>query len=235
MTLDGYNKHWIPAFTPLRCSSCNNPIRGSSFNRIGKDPVALKDSKRLCEACYRSYHYGEDSYIKDHKHCILDKSISLEASRRICRCSPDVPHFNTAGNPNDIFPISETDQHIGIKKSGGLQCGLLKLGEYIAEAKYDGMEGKYSQEKQSHKLADMERRASENETKKRQKESKARNVKRNSQTAKPPTSSAVEAKEKDLQEHVPLFLRGYTEKYPFANVHMALRLGPLVIENGVAQ
>ncbi len=34
---------------------------------------------------------------------------------------------------------------------------------------------------------------------------------------------------------MPLFFRKSAAKDPFANVHMALRVGPLVVENGVAQ
>jgi hypothetical protein len=43
------------------------------------------------------------------------------------------------------------------------------------------------------------------------------------------------AKEASADRDIPLFFRKYTEKYPFGNVHMALRVGPLVIENGVSQ
>ena len=41
--------------------------------------------------------------------------------------------------------------------------------------------------------------------------------------------------ESEADEDIPLFFRQFTEKYPFGNVHMALRVGPLVIENGVSQ
>lgn len=233
VTLDGYNKHWVPTFSPLRCSSCNNPIRGSMFYRVGKNP-ASENSECLCEACYRSYHYGESSYVKAYKHCILDKSISLEARRRICRC-PYVNHFDETGKPCDIFPVSEGDKHIGVTGPSGLQCGLLQLGDHIAEAKYDGMEGKIFQQKQPQKLADMKRRDFKTQAKKKQKEEREERARRAKRNWKPPTGSATEIKEEGEQEDIPLFLRGHAEKYPFANVHMALRLGPLVIENGVAQ
>jgi hypothetical protein len=36
-------------------------------------------------------------------------------------------------------------------------------------------------------------------------------------------------------EDVPIFLRNFANKYPFGSVHMALRIGPLIIENGVEQ
>lgn len=74
--------------------------------------------------------------------------------------------------------------------------------------------------------------------------------------SKPKKSSIVEATERTLNDpnerdavegmthmveeaeadsDIPFFIRKYTERYPFGNVHMALRLGPLVFENGVAQ
>jgi hypothetical protein len=43
------------------------------------------------------------------------------------------------------------------------------------------------------------------------------------------------ADEVEADEDIPFFFRKYTEKYPFGNVHMSLRVGPLVIENGVTQ
>ncbi|ENH63159.1 hypothetical protein FOC1_g10009050 [Fusarium oxysporum f. sp. cubense race 1] len=38
----------------------------------------------------------------------------------------------------------------------------------------------------------------------------------------------------DEPEDIPMYLRSTIEKYPYGNVHMALRFGPLIIENGVA-
>jgi hypothetical protein len=49
------------------------------------------------------------------------------------------------------------------------------------------------------------------------------------------SGTAVAVEEAEADEDIPFFLKRYTEKYPFGNVHMALRIGPIVIENGVAQ
>ncbi|RGP80189.1 hypothetical protein FLONG3_1723 [Fusarium longipes] len=50
-----------------------------------------------------------------------------------------------------------------------------------------------------------------------------------------PASSNVSVAEEAAEDtDVPLFFRGYAEKYPYGNVHMALRVGPIVIENGVS-
>ena len=193
----------------------------------------------ICEECYRSFHYGQESYIKAYKHCVLE-AIQPEASRNICRC-PDIPHFDKNGHACKIFPVNEGDRHTDINGQGGLQCGLLKLGEHVAEAKYDGMDHTQNRQKQSHKLLDMQREASKNRAK-----NKAKRGKRNIKTVNQPSAhdaknrtqiigSTAMTDEKEAQEDIPFFLRRYTEKYPFGNVHMALRVGPLVIENGVAQ
>ena len=39
--------------------------------------------------------------------------------------------------------------------------------------------------------------------------------------------------EKEAEEDIPFFMRRITDRYPFGNVHMALRVGPIIIENGV--
>ena len=49
------------------------------------------------------------------------------------------------------------------------------------------------------------------------------------------SGETIEFKEAEADEDIPFFFRKYTEKYPFGNVHMALRVGPLLVENGVAQ
>ena len=48
----------------------------------------------------------------------------------------------------------------------------------------------------------------------------------------PNNAAATEAA---ADEDIPLFFRQFMQQYPFGNVHMALRVGFLVIENGVAQ
>lgn len=45
----------------------------------------------------------------------------------------------------------------------------------------------------------------------------------------------IDAGEAMIDDDIPLFFRRHTEKYPFGNVHMALRVGPLVLENGVSK
>ena len=79
-----------------------------------------------------------------------------------------------------------------------MQCGLLKLPELVALAKYDGMQTVLGKGKGMDNVKKISR-------------------------------------DKKSDKDIPFFFRKYTEKYPFGNVHMALRVGPLLVENGVAQ
>jgi hypothetical protein len=44
--------------------------------------------------------------------------------------------------------------------------------------------------------------------------------------------SSIGYVEEEADSEIPTFMKKYTERYPFGNVHMALRFGPLLIENG---
>jgi hypothetical protein len=48
------------------------------------------------------------------------------------------------------------------------------------------------------------------------------------------TGVTVALEEAEADEDILFFLRQYTEKYLFRNVYIALRIGLIVIENGVS-
>jgi hypothetical protein len=202
----------------------------------------------ICEECYRESHYGQRGLIKAYKHCILEETITPSASRNICRCST-VPHFDSNGRSRTLFPIEEEDKHRNIE--GGMQCGLLKLGELVAEAKYDGIQTTI---KKRIRLSDEKRLREEQQKERKETEAKVKakeavrggNRRRKMTTVTRPSlhdaglkaatsGRTATAEEQEADEDIPFFLRKYTERYPFGNVHMALRVGPLVIENGVSQ
>jgi hypothetical protein len=200
--------------------------------------------KTICEDCYRESHYGQKGLVKAYKHCILSEVITPVASRNICHCST-VPHFDSNGRSRTLFPIETGENHRNVQD--GMQCGLLKLGGLVAEAKYDGMQ---TAMKKRVKLSDEKREHETREKEKKDKEAKeaakVSNGRRKMKTVTQAslhnaglrttisgTSATVE--EEEANEDIPFFLRKYTERYPFGNVHMSLRVGPLVIENGVSQ
>ena len=125
-----------------------------------------------------------------------------------------------------------------------MQCGLLKLPELVALAKYHGMQtllGKRrgpdnvkpnsKDKKKSMKI--MRKRNTKEEDLHLKKVTGASLIDTKKRTAA--SGATIEFEEAEADKDIPFFFRKYTEKYPFGNVHMALRVGPLLVENGVAQ
>jgi hypothetical protein len=209
---------------------------------------------KICEDCYRKSYAGKDSLVKSYKYCILAEAIGPSASRKICRCSV-VPHSDMGGHPRALFPVSKDENHESSDGPDGQKCGLLKLGEIVAEAKYDGMQSIVGRNairiRRPATLREMRRndeKAKKDEGEKERK--KARKAARtggrkittisqpslqDSNKRTPATGSTPAVQENEANKDIPFFFRPYTERYPFGNVHMALRFGPLVIENGVSQ
>lgn len=237
LKLDFISKSSIPMLGPLRCSSCSNAIRGSMYRRHGQDQ---RPAEVICEDCYREKFLGSAEFVKTYKHCILRAAINSQVSRQICYCE-EVPHRDTDGKPLGLFPVDKDAGHLKAKGPGLVECGLLKLPEIVAEAKYEGMQTLTSKNKGNPKgLADekreaAERRAIESKKVKQQQRKIVTQQSQNASNRTAETGTAVAVAEAEADEDVPFFLKRYTENYPFGNVHMALRLGPLVLENGVAQ
>ncbi len=200
----------------------------------------------VCEDCYRLHYYGKESYSKQYKHCVLDESITSEKSRDLCHCKT-VPHHDDSGQPLSLFPVKNGDNHLDVGGSGTIQCTLLKLGELVAGAKFNGLQdivgikdakastmlAKEVAAVKSVVKADIAAQTSREKTEKR-KSTAASSSKDTANSGTAPNSTSV-VTEAETDTDIPLFFRRFTTKYPFADVHMALRVGPLVIENGVAQ
>ena len=139
-------------------------------------------------------------------------------------------------------------KHLDIDGIGGMQCGILKLPELVARAKYDGMQtvlgkgkGPDSAKQNRKEKKNSKRIMEERDVKKdnrwnrvpMKKVTSASLVDANERTAARGETTVFEEAEAD--KDIPFFFRKYTEKYPFGNVHVALRVGPLLVENGVAQ
>ena len=240
LELQAYSKIGMPVLTSLRCSSCGSIIRSSMYCKETADEHGMT-AKRLCEDCYRENGSGKPEYIKMYKHSILDEIITPHISRKICLCD-DVPHHDMRGKRMALFPMSKDAKHRKAKTVGMVECGLFKLGDVVAEAKYDGMRI-MTTKKQKHKtkrnLADEKREDKQRvETMKHKQAERPKTITQESQHAPERTAmsgTAVAVEEAEADDDIPFFLKRYAEKYPFGNVHMALRIGPVVIENGVAQ
>lgn len=238
----------MPVFGPLRCHECNNVVRGILF-RCTKTPCRaekpLGSTDIICEDCYRSPKtlHPRDHLLLQYKHCILRDVITPEVSRKICRCST-VDRHDTDGQDVSLFPVDSRTSHQAFDKTGFVRCGLLNLGELVAEAKYEGLVGKLN------RGSNLSERKKQDEERDAQKDRKGpRKQKLTKRKMKKANAKAMVDVETALRERiqtqalvrdeegagVPFLLRSAVNRYPFGNVHMSLMFGPLRIENGVLQ
>jgi hypothetical protein len=216
----------MPLFQPMHCqrSGCNAIISGSMFTSHNPGEPGV-----ICEDCYWKFYYGKESYSKKYKHCILPKVVTPEVSRRICQCE------GASGNETAPFPIDKNANHAKVAGNAAMQCDLLKLKDAIAQAKQTGFEqseraegGTFS--RLLFKFASQRTQSINSENiPDRQEAPKLRNIGLRRSYKK----SATLDPHKDFG--IPTFLRKCAEKNPFGDIHMALRIGPLIIENGVSQ
>lgn len=168
--------------------------------------------KVICEDCYWKVYYGEESYSKKYKHCILSEAITPEVSRRICQCE------GGRGSEKAPFPVDKNANHAKVAGNAAMQCDLLKLKDVIIQAKKAGIE--------------QPSRASKHTFSRLLSKSKLK-LRRNKQN--PATSinmpGMIIDPHKDMD--IPPIFRKRAEGDPFGDIHMALRVGPLIIENGV--
>jgi len=174
----GFDERKDPTFKPLRCSqaSCHKVIESSMFVSKAEDVETV-----VCEDCYRSTYYGNPSFTKAYKHCVL-KNTNVTLAKYTELAKSALGTESTA-------------------KAAALS------------AKLEAEEGppKWTWDRQQ-----RERNA----------------VVADNEPGGPLYRVATDPA---ADGEMPLFLRKSAAKRPFANVHMALRVGPLVIETGVAQ
>lgn len=238
LSAQGVDQTNMPNFVPQLCSLCSSIIRGSFFHS-----VESRDKEMVCEGCYRAKLYRHPDFLKSYKHCILADVITPAVSRNICVCST-VHSIDCDGRSKALFPISPSDKHRnGVGNSGALRCGLFDLKEMVAEAKYGAILARMEARE---KLSEFRRADEVQRIQAARKKSEARTKYMlahgkqltHSSLVNPSTTLAEFGRSSGVEESyadIPFYLRPITNRYPFGNVHMALRLGPLLIENGVSQ
>ena len=187
-------------------------------------------------------HYGDPSFTKIHKHYCLDAKINCEDSQKICLC-PSVPRYDDSGL-RSLFPIDEIQDkrfHLNTEGTPGkLRCGLYDLTDLVAEAKFAST--RMNTDKQTTLRQIQRDDAAEEAIRPIKPEKKARRTARpnkidESSRVDPRTMTAefghTYGVTDDSYESIPFYLRPVADNYPYGNVHMALGIGPLVIENGV--
>lgn len=192
-------------------------------------------TRSVCERCYRQHYHGNPQYEKAYKHCILPKTITPPISLEMCECE-GISQEDEEGVPY-LFPVPKGQPHVDNDEA---RCKLLNLGQQVALAKYYGLlnivKNQQNQPKGCKKLA-CKLRSILNLDRKDQngKDNKSIKISELKRLPLQDVSNNAAATEAAADEDIPLFFRQFTQQYPFGNVHMALRVGPLVIENGVAQ
>ncbi|KAK2804587.1 hypothetical protein FQN51_001788 [Onygenales sp. PD_10] len=221
----GRSTNDTPKFAPLECLSCGDVIYGSFFRKIGMEPVTPSNTRKrldcICESCYRADHYGDSGYVKIHRHCPLTGLIDSDPSNKF--------------KPYDGFIHS-------VAESKYREMGRGHESKYLETGK--GLESKYR--KIGRGLGNVIRRHSLHgslgaaEVKDRKtlvapRTEHARLTIGQNHGLEHPTARLLNPRAgTEVEEALPTSLRHKAEENPFGNVHMALRIGPLIIENGAA-
>ncbi|KAK8227061.1 hypothetical protein HDK90DRAFT_494035 [Phyllosticta capitalensis] len=229
MSLDRFSETQQPVFSPRKCPECNQTIHGTMFI-----PQNSRGDSRtyICEQCYRQAHYGDKSYVKVPKHCVFAEAISDKKSREICQC-PGVPHFDERGNPRQLFPVDRREPHID---EGPNTCGLLQLNEQLARAKYATIAKQPGRKKRAIIKNFFDFRPSDEKptNRKRDEDDDDWEDEDDGPGFSMVASTLGVSDQEQGDSQIPFFLRPIAQNYTFGNVHMALRVGPLIIENGVS-
>ena len=214
----------MPEFIPMKCSSCQKIIRGCSFSNTGS-----KATTTVCETCYTTSHRHEEAWIKTYKHCVLD-DITPEDSWTACQCT-DISKVDANGNKRSLIPVQPEDSHVE-SINGSSKCGILQLPQLVAEAKYKGMLSEQEAEVVSARKHGFRQsfRSTDKLAQRREQDIKAK-VARNlrDQEKASPTHAAIGTV--IVGTPPALLVREDDDLEPYRRMNMALRIGPLVIEN----
>lgn len=239
---------------------CKKVIRGSMFVHDKTD----SEPGIICEECYRNLYYGKEAYTKAYKHCILSEAITPEMSTKICKCL-NLRQDTSTDEPQSLFPIEEPNKHkdtgsagekckllqlgdmVALAKYHGLQDSVgvkprsqkdTEKAEKQAKADSRGLSSRFYK----HSISNEERAGESDFEAEGELEPKPEAEGHNRRLSALKTvqqlggsSNVSIAEEAAGDTDIPLFFRKHAEKNPFGNVHMALRVGPLVVENGVSQ
>lgn len=200
------------------CGRCSSAIRGSMF--VG--PGGSNDV--ICQNCYfGSDSYGRPDWHKRYKSCCLDGDITTDVSQRLCNCKTLTKVSD--GKPKPLFPISPDKS--SRNKHG--PCALMAVDNTLAEAKFDSTRLKTDK---SLSLSDYKGLMKKESDKSREKDNKLGKKQTPDLTYYMP-EFGIDKFQKE-GGGTPPYLRPAMPQQPFGHVHMALRFGTVLIENGVA-
>lgn len=210
-----------PSYVVVKCAQCQNAITGSLYTQQKKRLVP--QARTICEPCYWAHHYGDTTFFKTYKHSVMNDALDMGADN--CKS-----HGDLSASMRPTFKIRDVHHCMPDNKP----CEVFKLRDHEAKAKYEGLLATVGKVPPGNKST-----ASRMVSRMRSVSKVERVVAARVGTAKrPPTQFGIStgpAEEAMSDTDIPLFYRECAEDYPFAGMHMALRIGPLVIENGVSK
>ena len=172
----------------------------------------------ICEKCFRQREYHRDHLVKVYKHHILDGIILPQISRKLCQCS-DVASFDTNGSYTALYPVDPKAKHRWDKAQKVPKCRLLQLPALVVDAKRQGLETPLENNKQLQNLT----------------QDALATLRTKSYAKKASRRAAGQRLEEEPDTDIPFISKTINSKFPFGNTHVALMIGPLIIENGVDQ
>ena len=195
--------------------------------------------KVICEPCYRRHYYGHLGFNKFYKHCALNDAMTHFSAWRICKC-PNVPKYSS---DEKLLPLYPADYDAGhLTGEDGHECGLFNLGSIEAQAKYEGLKASVSDASHKRGLSGAMSKLSTKDSRFLKPSSSSDRRKRVSAVFSGLRGSSTEAIASDnvvtdptADKNVPQFFKKFEDVDAFSHTHMSLRVGPLVIENGVGR
>lgn len=211
----------IPTLKPQHCRhpGCGSVITSSMY--VGRDDTVI------CETCYRRHYLNQSGFSKVYKHSALDDVMTPVLARRICKCTGVA--WNRGDKPAELYPVDPADGHLD-------DCGLLKLGRVEAKAKYGGLRAVAGGSPgATTKLLTREDSFNKKPSSTRRRLSSVFGSSRSTDVRAevPEPKGVVSDPAEDM--NIPESFRKFADKNAFSHVHMAVRVGPLVIENGAGK
>lgn len=171
----------------------------------------------LCEGCFTRKgpeEHRKDLLVKEYKHCILDSIITTKKSAALCQCA-DVSKFDSFGSDADLYPIPKAAEHRLSTEPHHSKCRLCQLPNLVREMKASELRKPLEHRKRLAKMT----------------EGAAKRMRRIQATNR--HFGPTRGLQQRFKEPVMSTMKRISPVYPFGNAHVALQIGPLIIENGI--
>ena len=226
----GVSKSSMPGFEHRKCHECQGVIRGSLYTKIKVEGEHRLAYPIICEGCYCDNHYGEEGFNKNYNTSPLPKALLSGPVSAMCKCHGKL---GIRSDKKDSRPAS-IDTPL---RHGNPECPVGYYSDMLAESLFASSRLDFEKGKS---LADYQDKHAQEDLKKAtdawrdQKRTTYRPTLRRRTDDEIIGELGLEGIQTASEpSQVPEYLRPMSSVNPWGMVHMALRVGPLVIENGV--